>query len=96
MVKPLLSLAFGWISLFLITEVGQCLLTSLLTCRKTYGFREACNINAPITQWGPSLQPHPTISIGLCFASVLEPSSINIIVCSMLVDKVLKPLQDCL
>lgn len=41
MAKPLPLLAFGWISLFLIIEVGQCLLTSLFTCRKkTYEFRE--------------------------------------------------------
>lgn len=41
MVKLLPSLAFGWISLFLITEVGQCLFTSLLTCRKHMGLEGA-------------------------------------------------------
>lgn len=79
MVKPLPWLAFGWVSLFLIIEVGQCLLTSLLTCEKkqTYEFRETCNINAPIKQGRLSPQSYHTINIALGFVSKLLTSPVN-------------------
>lgn len=96
MVKPLPSLAFRWISLFLIIEVGQCLLTCLLTCRKTYEFRETCNINAPIKLERPSPQPYPTINIALGFVSALLTSTVNYIFPSLVdVDMGLTALQDC-